>query len=78
MSIAIKNFSKIDLKSGSLLQINVLEDTDTCIETIQIIRACSSVGLEQSAHNGLVGGSSPSGPTIFFKLIYIQIDISGL
>lgn len=27
--------------------------------------ACSSIWLEPAAHNRLVGGSSPSGPTIF-------------
>ncbi len=29
-------------------------------------------GLERTAHNGLVGGSIPSGPTIFARFIIIE------
>lgn len=35
------------------------------IRTIEKMGACSSAWLERTAHNGLVAGSNPAGPTIF-------------
>ena len=39
--------------------------------------ACSSIWLEPAAHNRLVGGSSPSGPTIFVLSdpVVRQVDV---